>query len=230
MVNSNKKNQKSYVKKKKESLMDIIKKCVIDIEIKFIKKADKKSIPINNSKNGGVSRFTRNSGAINISDAISKASGIKDDKKAENKKFPSEDILIEYSLEQDKEKIIFNGGYGTIAKESGYMPKPRYLNYNYIFSHIGQFRSKSMYENSDAISNGEIFQNVSESSREMVSTDLIDRASRHYKYFFRGDILGDLGYVPPIGTDIDSKEWEKYRLMFMMSIYRPLFAMKRRSA
>ena len=52
------------------------------------------------------------------------------------------------------------------------------------------------------------------------------KAAKHFRYFVSGDVVGDIGYVPPTGLNINSKDWEKYKLMSMMSIYQPLIKLK----
>ena len=69
--------------------------------------------------------------------------------------------------------------------------------------------------------------NNGESSREMVSYETINKAERYFKYFVMGELMGEVGLVPPVGVGINSKDWEKYRLMTFMSIYRPLLKLMR---
>ena len=131
-------------------------------------------------------------------------------------------------FKKDKETEV-TGGYGTVSKSNGYFINPKYANYSKIWNNLGNFRSKNMYEDVDSPT--EFFSNIqNESSREMVSTETIEKAAKHFKYFVRGDVIGDIGFVPPVGLNINSKDWEKYRLMSMMSIYQPIIAMKRSSA
>jgi len=70
-------------------------------------------------------------------------------------------------------------------------------------------------QNDIAMKNGE-------STREMVGMETIEKAAKHFKYFVMGEVMGDIGYVPPTGLGINSKDWEKYRLMTQISFYRPL--------
>ena len=85
-----------------------------------------------------------------------------------------------------------------------------------------------MHENNE--SPNEIAMKNGESSREMVSMETLDKAAKHFKYFVRGEVLGDIGLVPPTGANINSKDWEKYRLMTFMSIYQPLLKLMRSMA
>lgn len=130
----------------------------------------------------------------------------------------------------DGSSIISNGGYGTISKHYGISPVTKHLDYTKLFSYLGAFRAKGMYEDLAERSVGIAAGNGDESTREMVGKETMEKAAKHFKYFIMGDVQGDIGLVPPVGLNIDSGEWEKYRLMGMMSIYRPLLALKRATA
>ncbi len=168
--------------------------------------------------------------------------GKKTKRKAQNPKFSISAILInsavrevkeqgrdtlkEENLEEtteeqeDKNKVIVNGGYGTINKHYGISPGVKYTDYSKIWGHLGSFRAKGAYENAE--SSNEIAVKNGESTREMVSSEILDKAAKHFKYFVRGEFVGEVGLVPPVGLNINSKDWEKYRLMSLMSIYQPL--------
>jgi hypothetical protein len=45
-----------------------------------------------------------------------------------------------------------------------------------------------------------------------------------------GEQLTNIGFVPPVGANVNSKDWEKYRVMSQMSIYQPIIALKRITA
>lgn len=143
-------------------------------------------------------------------------------KKEKNK----EDKII-YSTKEER-PLITNGGYGTVSKVYGAAPVAKYINYDKLFSHLGTFKAKGMYENIEE--NAIESKKLAESTREMVSTETMEKAAKHFKYFVRGEVMGDIGYVPPVGMGINSKEWEKYRLMSMMSIYKPLIKLKSATA
>ncbi|MBI2651280.1 hypothetical protein HYX01_02320 [Candidatus Woesearchaeota archaeon] len=113
-----------------------------------------------------------------------------------------------------------NSGYADISKHYGISPAVVYTDYNKIWSHLGKFKAGTLYDKTSKIGA------VTESSREMVSEETVDKATKHFKYFVRGEIVGDFGFVPPVGINIDSKDWEKYRFMSMLSIYRPLLKLK----
>ena len=151
--------------------------------------------------------------------------------KDENKEKKSKEENLEETTEEeskDKHKVAITGGYGTINKHYGTSPVVKYADYNKIWSHLGTFRAYNMYE--DTESPNEIAMKNGESSREMVSTETIDKAAKHFKYFVRGELMGEVGLVPPVGLNINSKDWEKYRLMTLMSIYQPLIKLMRAMA
>lgn len=160
--------------------------------------------------------------AILINSHIQEVKG-KKTKNAKNKDTLEEETKEETKIDNKKEKLV-NGGYGTVNKLYRFSPIVKYTDYNKIWGHLGRFITYSMYgdiegENNITIKDGE-------SSRQMVSTETIEKAAKHFKYFVVGEILGDIGFVPPVGLNIDSKEWEKYRLMSIMSIYQPLLRLK----
>lgn len=150
--------------------------------------------------------------------------------KDEGKDTLKEDNLEETTEEEskDKHKVAINGGYGTINKHYGVSPVVKYADYNKIWGHLGSFRTYAAHE--EAGSSNEIAMKNGESSREMVSTETLDKAAKHFKYFVSGELMGEVGLVPPVGLNINSKDWEKYRLMTMMSIYRPLIKLMRSMA
>lgn len=129
---------------------------------------------------------------------------------------------LEQSAEglEDKKQKVVHGGYGAIIHYSGMSPDAKYTDYGRIWGHLGSFKSYNMHHNTE--SPNEIAMRNGESAMEMVGMETIEKAAKHFKYFVRGEVLGDIGYVPAFGLGIDSKEWEKYRLMTQISFYRPL--------
>ncbi len=162
---------------------------------------------INNKNYGSICSLTR----LLISKAIEKA-------KKTSKKEKNKEGQIIYS---EEEKSASHGGYGTVSKVYGAAPSVKYTDYNKLFSHLGTFKTKGMYE--DIIESDAKTQQLISSTREMVSMETMNKAAKHVKYFTAGESLSDVpGYVPPTGMNINSKDWEKYRVMTMMSIYKPL--------
>ncbi len=136
---------------------------------------------------------------------------------------------------EDKEEKVVQGGYGTIKPYVGMSPYVKYADYNKIWSHIGAFRTYKMFEHLDDASNAVLANG--ESSREMVSQRTQEMAARNFKYFARTatmeahtDYYTVTSLVPPVGSGIDSKEWEKYALMMKMSIYQPIIKLNARMA
>jgi len=152
-------------------------------------------------------------------------SKIKEIKHRSRKKVLQEDEWT--TIIDDESETVVNGGYGTVSKHYGASPSVNYTDYDKIWGHLGGFKTRSMYEGIESLNNGSV--KNSESSGQLVSTETLDKAAKHFKYSVPGEILGDVGFVPPFGSNINSKDWEKYRLMTMMSIYQPLLKLKRSS-
>lgn len=141
----------------------------------------------------------------------------------ENKEKEPEDQELSAQEEQEEENVV-HGGYGTIKPYSGMSSYVKYTDYSKIWSHLGAFRTNDMYERDE--SSNEIAMRNGESTREMVSTETLEKAAKHSKYFVWGDLVGDVSFVVPFGLNVNSKEWEKYRLMNMISFYKPLMRLK----
>lgn len=124
---------------------------------------------------------------------------------------------------ENKHNLNVNKGYGTANYTGGMSSNTKYVNYDKIWENIGTFKSKSMYEGPlDVFSNSKI-----QSSGILLDNHVVEKAEKHFKYFVAGEVIGDVGYVPPVGANINSSDWEKYRIMTMMSIYKPLLALFR---
>ena len=211
---------------KKENIAEIVLKTALELEKKNKNAGNNKKVKEEKSIKP---RFSgKNNTKINISILKNLWKTLIVNSKEPKKEKQAEEAAEETSLDKDKETEV-HGGYGTLSGNAGYLPNIKYVNYDKIWSHIGNFRSKDMYENTGFGLNGHN-EAGTESTREMLSNETIDKATKHFKYFVRGEVLGDIGFVPPTGSNIDSKEWEKYRTMWMMSTYRPLFALKRSTA
>lgn len=135
----------------------------------------------------------------------------------------TEDLEENPVEEETEDKDVVQGGYGTLKHYAGMSSYVKYTDYDKIWDHLGTFRTNGVYENVE--SSNEIAMKNGESTREMVSTETIEKAAKHFKYFVWAD-MGGVGFVPPFGSNVNSKEWEKYRLMSMMSIYQPLLKLK----
>ncbi len=213
-------NRGDFLKKSGKTIVDVIRKCAIELNSKS--KINKKSKY--KTKKDYIS--AKNSLFVSSVIKLMVNSAVKNLKKENKKSKQKKDVSKEYKILDDERDINVNGGYGTVSKHYGMSPKVKYVNYDKIFSHLGNFRSKGMYENFD---NGDLeiaAKNVTESSREMISKETMEKAAKHFKYFVMGDNLSDVGFIPPFGSGINSKDWEKYRLMTKMSIYQPLIKLK----
>lgn len=148
------------------------------------------------------------------------------EKVKETKKEKNEENKIIYSVKEETQAN--NGGYGTVSGVYGAAPVAKYANYSKLFSHLGIFKAKGMYEHLGTRESD--IKQITESTKEMVSTETMEKAAKHFKYFVRGDVMGDVGYIPPVGIGVNSKDWEKYRLMSQMSIYQPIIKLKSTTA
>ncbi len=206
--------------KKYINQLDIISNMLDDVILKLSlvsQKREKSSKKKTRLKKKVKSKASVNIGSLTrmlINKAVEKA-------KKTTKKDKSKEDKVVYSIKEDKE-ITTNGGYGTVSKVYSQAPVVKYVNYDKLFSHLGSFRAKGMYEDTESSTKT----GQGESTREMVSTETADKAAKHFKYFVRGEVTGDIGFVPPVGANINSKEWEKYRTMSMMSIYKPIIKLK----
>lgn len=187
----------------------------IDKKRKRNKSADRNQ---NNSRN--MSEFIISSLLINL-----KING--EMPEDEQKESEEEETVQSGEGTEDKKKIIASGGYGAVGKHYGISPVVQYTDYSKIWGHLGSFKSQGMYENINKNFSELMSQSQAEGSRGLVSFETLEKAEKHLKYFVMGDMVGDFGYVPPVGIGISSKEWEKYRLMTQMSIYRPLLNLMR---
>lgn len=208
--------------KVKETLVELILRNFSEVNVRKAKKRIKKEF--SKRANKGISGQKSSIAAIirNIA-----ANSITTDENTSEVKKENLEIAAEQELE-DKEENPVHGGYGTIKPYVGMSPNVKYTDYSKIWSHLGAFRTNA-YGSAEETAH-KIAMNNGESSREMVSYETINKAERHFKYFVMGDLVGEVGLVPPVGIGIDSKDWEKYRLMTFMSIYRPLLKLMRSMA
>jgi len=209
----------------KDTLMELITKNFLDSN----KNKTKKNLRTKKIK--ASSTIVKSSPKFSISAFL--ANSIKEaktnDKKSKEKK-DLEEVSEDASKEvKGKKEITVNGGYGTISKSYGSSQSAKYTDYNKLFSHLGTFKTKGMYEEfSDQFI--ELVKGNAETTREMVSTETMDKAAKFEKYFMAGEQLTNIGFVPPVGANVNSKDWEKYRVMSQMSIYQPIIALKRITA
>ena len=201
----------------KDTISELIAKNILEITKSKSRKNKKQ-------RNISISSQQKTSVSLSITNIIA-SSEIKESEKEEMQELKLEEVAEEENsgIKGEKEKP---GGYGTVKAYAGASPNTSYTNYESIWSHLGVFRSKGAYE-SPFEKQGLGIDSTNESTGILVSNEVIAKAEKHFKYFVRGEIMGDVGYVPPAGLGIDSKDWEKYRMMTQMSIYRPLLKLIR---
>lgn len=208
---------KKYSKNISETIANILTELHYKEKRKKIKKKRSK-VSFSKKSEGSINAI-----AIKNLTKILIESSIEDAKKENEKK---EETIELIPIEEERD-IIKNGGYGTVSKSNGYAPQVKYINYDKIWNHIGNFRTKGVYENDENVN--EIAMKNGESSRQMVSGETMGKAASHFKYFMRPtsmeahpNMYTVVSMVPPTGAGINSKDWEKYLLMMKMSIYQPI--------
>ena len=211
-----------FVGKVKDTLTELILRSFIEVNAHKTKKHVKNQF----SKRVNKRVSGQKSSIAAIIQNIVDNSTVNNENTSEGKKENLEIIAEEKS--EDKEEKPMHGGYGTIKPYVGMSPDVRYTDYGKIWGHLGTFRTNA-YGSAEETAH-KIAMNNGESSREMVSYETINKAERHFKYFVMGELVGEVGLVPPVGIGINSKDWEKYRLMTFMSIYRPLLKLMRSMA
>ncbi|MBU0614510.1 MAG: hypothetical protein KJ601_00290 [Nanoarchaeota archaeon] len=85
-------------------------------------------------------------------------------------------------------------------------PQVKAVDYDEIYSHLGQFRAQGMYDNVSGGGNS----TDQAHERSLVSEETIHDAVQWEKYFLPGDRMGDFGLVPMV--KMNSKDWESFRL------------------
>jgi len=218
-----------FVSKAKETLVELILRSFIEVNAHKTKKRVKNQFSkrVNKRISGqksSIAAIIQNIVANSITTGENTSEG-----KKENLEIAAEE------KSEDKEEKPVHGGYGAIKQYAGMSPYVKYADYGKIWSHLGAFRTYRMFEHLDDASNAVLANG--ESSREMVSQRTQEMAARNFKYFARTatmeahtDYYTVTSLVPPVGSGIDSKEWEKYALMMKMSIYQPIIRLNARMA
>lgn len=125
-----------------------------------------------------------------------------------------------------RNELLVNGGYGTVSRLYAQASYSRNMEYGKAYTRfIALGSSASFIEPEDNSLTAR-----ESSVGEIVSSEVVEKAAKHLKYFVPGEIMGDVGLVTPVGMNINSKDWEKYRLMSQISFYKPLLAIKNFSA
>lgn len=204
---------------------ETIKNTLVDLVVKHIKDNRYKNTKKNRNEKHRANRKSNIKHIIPTGISLIVNAALKQSK-SNKKKAAQEKSELEETTEESKSKSGEQpGGYGTIKPYAGMSPYVQYADYGKIWKHIGTFSTNGAYGTS--FERESLRSSVSESSGILVGMEVIEKAQKHFKYFVRGDIMGDIGYVPPFGTGIDSKDWEKYRMMTQMSIYMPLLKLMR---
>lgn len=146
--------------------------------------------------------------SIMIKNAVEKAKRERKEKTIEEGK--------SYKIVKDGKELLFNGGYGTVAKGYGSAPHTSYVDYGKLFSYLGSFRAQSGFENFDGQTSTEIINKMMEQDNKfyLVDREVIDNGVRSIKYFTHGQVVGELSAVPMGG--INSADWEKFKLWKMV--------------
>lgn len=214
-----------FVGKVKETLVELILRSFIEVNTHKTKKHIKNQF--SKRANKRIS-WQKSSIAAIIRNIV--ANSITTDENTEEGKKENLEIAAEEKSEDKEEKQV-HGGYGTIKPYVGMSPYVKYADYGKIWGHLGTFRTCRMFEHLDDASNAVLANG--ESSREMISERTMDMGARNFKFFGNMNINNTAqdyytitSLVPPVGANIDSKDWEKYVLMMKMSIYQPLIALK----
>lgn len=135
------------------------------------------------------------------------------------KKEQKEKVQVEeeksYTVLKEGNKLIFNGGYGTVSKGYGAAPHASYVDYGKLFSHLGSFRAKQPYENM-AEHVGALNRETESRSFVLADKQTMERGAGYVKYFLGGIALNpDSGAHPsslvPV-AGMNSSEWEQFKM------------------
>jgi hypothetical protein len=118
-----------------------------------------------------------------------------------------EEVEVVEPEEDDNEKSNAAVYLGIRPNIYGSGPAKSNVDYDEIYSHLGQTRAKGMYDDVSG-GGGDSIDRVPE--RSLVDSEVIHDAIQWEKYFLSGDRMGDFGAVPMAG--INSKDWERFRL------------------
>ena len=139
-------------------------------------------------------------------------------------------------LQKDKNYRIIKGhkdenigGYGTVSKNYGGI-QASYVDYEKIFSHVGKFKARGMYE-SFANSDGQI---SAEKEFSLASVETMDKAAVCIKYLrpsgrefgIAGSGIDVVGNVPIAG--MDGAEWAEFKMWFLLD--KVAYYLKRKTA
>mgnify|MGYP001611638568 CR=1 FL=1 len=163
-----------------------------------------------------------NSSIINIliKTAIEKA-------KKERKGKPAKEDKS-YKILKDERDLTFNGGYGTVSKSYGSMPRISYVDYGKLFSYLGKFKSQSPYEKM-AEHVASLNKTTESGSFVLTDGDAMDKIGRYDKYMKNPAMdmpVMALSLVPIAG--LSSGEWEEIKML--MKLDSVIYALKTKTA
>lgn len=113
-----------------------------------------------------------------------------------------------YRVQKDH-KAFISSGYGTISRNYGIALNAPYIDYEKLFSYLGKFRAKSMYENTAehiAMANN----SMHASSATLVDFETMQIGARYVKYTLGWRDLNTVSMMPLQGMSSD--EWERFKL------------------
>ena len=121
-----------------------------------------------------------------------------------------------YSILKDERELLFDGGYGTLSKGYGSMPRKTYVDYGKLFSYLGKFRTKNPFD--DMTDHVETLNKATESSSFVLADkEAMDKIGRYEKYM-KSPVMDTpvmaLSLVPIAG--LSSGEWEEIKMMMKL--------------
>ena len=158
--------------------------------------------------------------SILIKTAVEKA-------KKERKEKPAKEDKS-YKILKDERDLTFNGGYGTVSKSYGSMPRISYVDYGKLFSYLGKFKSQRPYERM-AEHVASLNKTTESSSFVLADKDAMDKIGRYDKYMKNPSMdmpVMALSLVPIAG--LSSGEWEEIKMF--MKLDPVIYALKTKTA
>ena len=106
-------------------------------------------------------------------------------------------------------------GYGAASRFYGAKAKSSYVDYEKLFSYLGNFKAKgSSYSDAPAEA---LNSSIESKSFELVGREAMDKGARYAKYFFPkvADFHSNLTSLVPV-AGMSSAEWEQFKLMMLL--------------
>jgi hypothetical protein len=155
-----------------------------------------------------------------IQKAIEKAKSDEKDKPKESE----HSNVLKYKIIDDEESEAAVGGYGSSSAKYGMAALSKHVSYSKIFSYLGKFRSKSMYEDLDSDPNSFLNKALEQAnSFSLIDMETVEKGSKFIKYVKpQMTDISQTSLAPAAG--MNSAEWEQYKLF--MKLEPALFALK----